>query len=256
MIKQKTDNLYDPFKMFVGKHLMIQPHLDDLAFSLGHILLNQKLSVQDITVWTIFGKETFNIRGYSNNKETYELLRNEENIWFEKLRITKYRLELEEAGYRGVDKIRTLFQPQNTSEFSFANFILPNGNLLELNNSIDEILNDNFDYLWVPAGVGGHCDHLAVRHSVLNNLVNKNLYKTIVFYEELPYSLYSKPIRWEDTGVPKYKFVKNITYHPTEDEVLIKTESISVFHSQINLRHAKVLSSHSESIAIWINNKY
>ncbi|MCL2253053.1 MAG: hypothetical protein FWC09_01290 [Lachnospiraceae bacterium] len=242
------------FKM-CGRHLLLQPHLDDIAFSIGHVLSEKIIPREEAIAYTIFGKETFNIRNYANCEKTLKLLEKEEEQWFSFSKIRYDRFCLEEAGYRGISNVRTLFQPKAANVFSETAQIPPIENGEDVNNLVKELVRGGYRYIWVPAGVGGHCDHLAVRQSVLNHMPSCPETQIIFFYEELPYSHYSAPIKWEEVFISGFKFAGRVVYQPEQVKSEQKASNLEIFYSQINESQAKVLSAQAESFSIWIRNE-
>lgn len=239
-----------------GKHLFLQPHLDDVPFSIGSFLIEEFVDKESCTVFTIFGKEFFNIRHYEHNEESIEILKSEEAKWFKFTGIKNSRLELEEAGYRGITNIRKLFRAGISSDFNLNYEELGYGNWEEVVGSVKEVINkDNFDYIWIPSGVGGHCDHMAVRQAALSLIPKLKKLKGVIFYDELPYSMYSKPIDWEKCNISGFEKIGTLTHELKEDEQVKKYESLKFFYSQIDKRQALALSKHREKITLWIREE-
>lgn len=238
----------------VGKHLLLQPHLDDLPFSIGSILLEQYIKKEDSTIYTIFGKEFFNIRNYAHDEHAMQILKDEEAKWFQSAGMESHRFELEEAGYRGITSIRKLFRTKSADQFDLCYKELEYGNWEEVLGCIEKILSKHtWDFLWVPAGVGGHCDHIAVRQAVLE-LVSMFQGKGILFFEELPYSLYSKPLDWSKCMIPGFHLEERMVHTLSQEEETYKYESLKHFHSQIDDRQAMALCHHPETATLWMRN--
>lgn len=235
-----------------GKHLFIQPHLDDVPFSVGSLILNDYFPKQDCSFFTIFGKEFFNIRSYEHNNVTMDILKVQEENWFKNAGIRNNRYELEEAGYRGITDVRKLFRTKLASEFTMDYESLGYGNKGDVWACIKEILKKNeSDYVWIPAGIGGHCDHLAVRQAMIE-LADDYNGKGILFYEELPYRLYSRPLDWNKCMIRGFHKEKQILHELSLEEEILKYESLKYFDSQIDDRQAKILCSKGECICLWV----
>lgn len=238
----------------VGKHLLLQPHLDDLPFSVGSILLEQYIKKEDSIVYTIFGKEFFNIRNYQHDENAMQILRQEEAKWFQSAGIKNHRFELEEAGYRGITNIRKLFRTKMADDFAMKYEELEYGNWEEVLACVKTILDSHScEYVWIPAGVGGHCDHIAVRQAILE-LVSLFQGKGILFFEELPYSLYSKPLDWSKCVIPDFHLEERMVHTLSQEEETYKYESLKHFHSQIDDRQARALCHHPETVTLWMRN--
>lgn len=239
-------------KSLEGRHLILQPHLDDVPFSLGHSLLGGAVSIDKCEVWTIFGREFFNIRSYPHSEETVEILKQEEAEWFKSQGIKVCRLELEEAGYRGIKIFRKLFQPTIASRLDFDYESLGYDNWEEVFSNISTLANSNFNYIWSPSGIGGHCDHLAVRQAVLKLAPHIKELEGIMFYDELPYTMYSKGVNWDKSDIAGFENVGKVINEPKDFEQARKYESLAAFHSQITDRQALALSTQSEGYTVWL----
>jgi len=234
-----------------GRHLLLQPHLDDIPFSVGHIVQRELLTPGHYGIWTIFGKEYFNIRCYPHDEDTENILREEERRWFQITGHPGQRLELEEAGYRGVQGVRRLFLTQRYQDSALDYDSLGYGNWGEVVEHIRRLLEPHIDYVWVPAGIGGHCDHLAVRQAVIQ-LAEESSLRGILFYHELPYSMYSKSMDWSRFSVDGFRQYGTVQCVPSPQDIEEKRSRISIFHSQIDARQSLVLSGETERIAIWL----
>lgn len=233
-----------------GRHLLLQPHLDDIPFSMGHLLADGLLRGSEYEIWTVFGKEFFNIRDYPQDEQTSRLLQEEERRWFAQEGHPLRRLELEEAGYRGVTGVRRLFRTGLYQQAALNYDSLGYGNWQAVLEAVRE-LGRQAAYVWVPAGIGGHCDHLALRQAALQAARLEPAIRGLLFYHELPYSLYSREIDWDQFEIDGFRQEEGLTHQPTDAEARRKQESIGVFYSQITDRQAGVLARHTEKVAIW-----
>lgn len=238
-----------------GSHLLLQPHLDDIPFSMGDTLLEGVLGDKNYEVWTLFGKEYFNIREYPHDESTIEILHKEENLWFERIGTEIHRLEMEEAGYRGIANPRKLFLAQAALKPNFDYGSMDYGNWEPVLANFRMLVEKGFQYIWAPAGVGGHCDHLAVRQAVLEIVPACKEVQGVLFYDELPYKMYSKPIIWENFDIPGFHIAGKADNMLGEEKINRKYESLLIFHSQINQRQAAVLSAWNESMTIWLRGR-
>lgn len=230
---------------------MLQPHLDDLPFSIGHLLRRKEWVPAVYRMWTIFGKEFFNIRGYPHDLNTESILAEEERLWSRQSGYQLNRLSLGEAGYRGVNSIRRLFLTSRCHESELDYEAMGYGNWQEVLGSIRSLIQPDVSSIWVPAGIGGHCDHLAVRQAVINLALQSNVC-VILFYHELPYSQYSKIIDWSSFSVRGFKHIGLISCKPSKLEAAEKQRNISVFHSQINERQSMTLARETECVSVWL----
>lgn len=248
------DSAISALKGLSGTHLMLQPHLDDLPFSIGHFLRSKLFIPASYQLWTVFGKEYFNIRGYPHDESTESILVQEELHWSALSGYPVRRLPLEEAGYRGVTRIRQLFLTARYHDPLLNYDALGYGNWQEVLEHMRTLIQPDVTCLWIPAGIGGHCDHLAVRQAVLTLVPESNV-QGLIFYHELPYGQYSKTIEWENFHVSGFEYGGMICHNPTAQEAAHKEKEIALYYSQINERQAKTLSRETEQISVWLRRE-
>jgi hypothetical protein len=238
-------------KRYPGKHLMLQPHLDDIAFSIGHMIHDGLLKPVDNDIRTVFSLEWFNIRQLPFDQHTVSLLWEEEEQWFLQEGLQFSRMPLEEAGYRGVNHVRKLFLTGHADKHDLDYASLGYGNWEDVLHHIGQAL-EGFDYIWAPAGIGGHCDHLSVRHAVMKLAAERANIKGLFMYEELPYRIYSRPILWDQFHIEGFAYREKIHKAPDPQEVRRKCDSLAAYYTQIDDRQALALSAEDEVVVIWL----
>lgn len=169
----------------MNKVLVLSPHLDDAAFSLGPYLADASKK-NKITVATVFTKSEKDLsdfamacqldKGLSCDVDYMSIRREEDIEWSNRINVKVIHGLLPEAPHRGYNSAKELF-----------------GSITELPN-FENDLNDWFldllhktkpDAIFCPLGVGSHVDHVLVRQTVLNQKLSK---APIFLYKDLPYA--------------------------------------------------------------------
>ena len=244
IIKDLADSVFTE-----GKHVVIQPHLDDIPFSLSYFLNTEM--VKEKKAYTIFGKEFFNIRDYPHTNATVEILKEEEKKWFDCMGINHERFENEEAGYRGIAKVRELFSPSRFTRFDLSGEDFSGTIYKKVEESIKIILKEKPDYIWIPAGIGGHIDHIMVRLVALKLISQCDYIKNVFLYEEYPYRIYSKQVNWKDVYIDSLKFIGEIAVIPDEQDWKSKYTKLLYFQSQITEQQIESMVMREEKVSVW-----
>lgn len=234
-----------------GKHILLQPHLDDVPFSLSYFLDSKVMKDKKKKTVTVFGKEYFNIHNYPHTKETEKILVLEEKVWFQKAGIPLKRYELEEAGFRGITEVRKLFSPKLANNFNIGREFFDEKIYDEVVKVVNEIQNEEPDCLWIPAAIGGHIDHLLLRQVAIELCKEENTVKHVIFYEDYPYRMYSKPIAWDQVIMECWSHIGEISLEPQAIDSNRKFMNLLAYHSQITEKQLKSLVLQSEFISIW-----
>lgn len=176
------------------KKIVLAPHYDDLAFSLGGLALNLSNKKCKVEEWVIFSNSNYLFNDNNGNKDVSEnriqkvskIRLNEELNALRKLGNVKIKVcDQDEALLRGY-KTRT------------RDHIFPYG----LDKKADGIATKNIEkiikpllnkdvQIFAPLSIKEHVDHIIVRNT-LTNLIkdNKKRKAKIFFYEDLPYATY------------------------------------------------------------------
>lgn len=171
--------------------LVLSPHLDDAAFSLGPLLAQYSKSVRFI-VATAFSKSvdspsSFALacqldKGLSVNDDYMAIRKQEDLGWAEIIGVEAIYGELPEAPHRGYNSAAALFGP-----------LLPEIDVRKhLFEWTTHLLNQYKPIaLLSPMGIGNHVDHILVKETAEHlNIAEVPVY----FYKDLPYAGDSKNV--------------------------------------------------------------
>jgi LmbE family N-acetylglucosaminyl deacetylase len=167
----------------LGLILLVSPHADDVAYSLGGHLASGKLPAERCQLITVFTRSNFapycavsfrDIEGVSK-------IRAQEDEDFARRKGLKLcRMSLEEAPLRdGIVNVDDLFVPLGgTVGTEASNMVCHLAELLK-----PWVL--RYDLVYGPLGLGGHVDHLIVHRAMQRCLADVSRLR---FYEDVPYA--------------------------------------------------------------------
>lgn len=160
------------------KTILISPHSDDIAYSLGGTLLTEYLSSPMMLV-TVFTKSNFSRRvKLSDPKEITKIRTLEDAKFAEEIRIEYKGLNFPESPLRGKITYEEIFG--NSDPYSDPIY-------REVYVSLSKLLKEFPDALVIsPMSIGNHLDHRIVLESCLAICKENNI--KILFYEDLPYA--------------------------------------------------------------------
>lgn len=167
------------------EHLRVylSPHRDDVCFSLGgEISLLPGGQLVNVYTQSIFAELRNKPVEYRDLQVTVSAVRQKEDMQFaERCRLSVTDLGFCEPAIRG----RTPFSQSRDCDVSLISD--------KLIACLREVSQPSSKYLcrilFCPLAVGGHIDHMAVLHCVLDNWKLLRERFSIVFFEELPYAL-------------------------------------------------------------------
>jgi LmbE family N-acetylglucosaminyl deacetylase len=171
--------------------LVLSPHLDDAAFSLGPLLAQYAKSSRFI-VATAFSKSVNSYssfalacqldKGLSADEDYMAIRKKEDTVWAKAIGIEAIYGELPEAPHRGYNSAAELFGS-----------LLPEIDLREhLFKWIEHLLRQHKPLaLLSPLSIGNHVDHILIRETVERF---NNAEVPVYFYKDLPYAADSKNI--------------------------------------------------------------
>lgn len=227
------------------KTILISPHCDDIAFSIGGIIAIDFLK-PPLEIVTVFSKSMYAPCLKENNLESVSKIRNlEENKYAEIIGAKIYSLQFPDSSLRGCQK-HQLDAFKDFDELSDPIFV-------EVYNSLSNIMSEHPEAdIICPLGIGNHIDHLLV-FSICTRLCIENNRK-ITYYEDLPYAadLRLKEIRQRvDSLSKKYNFeIKPYKVNIT-DKLNYKVRNLRMYKSQIcNEKDIFKIKVHSTRIGI------
>ncbi len=171
---------------FEIKTILVSPHSDDIAYSLGGTLLQDYFN-RPVLMVTVFTRSNFTLCVKLSNSELISKMRHLEDVQFtNKNEIRFLGFPFPEAPLRGMSR-REIFS--NIKPESFTIFS-------DVYRALSELIKSYpCDLIVSPMGLGNHIDHVMVSN-ICNKIAQENN-KRIVFYEDLPYAslLASKQIK-------------------------------------------------------------
>jgi len=159
--------------------IILSPHADDAALSLGGILCKRMLE-EPITLVTIFGRSNYlRESAFQSNWEIVTATRKYEDFAFTNSLGIKLRyLDFPEASLRLGSSFDKIFSKKIHTEDQF-----PPDLVMIIREIID---NERPKFLFVPLGLGLHRDHLIVNR--LSRELASHGAPIVIYYEDLPYA--------------------------------------------------------------------
>jgi LmbE family N-acetylglucosaminyl deacetylase len=162
-------------------HLFLSPHLDDAIWSSGGRMAYLLRHGEKVTVITVFCGIVDTTQGVRWRQIANARVRERENSSaITSLGVQHMQLDYLEAALR-TDAAGKFICSSPDDLFQNANIhaatLLP-----QLRQTLEQVLNSSWETINVPLAMGGHVDHILVRH-VAETIVKQNLF----FYEDFPY---------------------------------------------------------------------
>lgn len=185
------------FPDFRRRVLVIEPHSDDAALSVGGVMWLWQ-NTHEFTVATIASKSNFTSY-YTIDRDFFDVnrisaLRGAEGQLFASLVGGKYRAaNLPDAVLRYRDSNWSLewFRRNRLSVLLSVSRSYEENQLFDWAQSIRKLIEDmNPEEIWMPMGIGTHCDHQLTRDACLKLFAEHPLWikeKTIRMYQDVPY---------------------------------------------------------------------
>lgn len=203
--------------------LLLSPHYDDIAFSIGGLVLQLK-NLHRLWLIILFGQTNYT---FKCNVRNVNIIRNLEDQCFAQ-KINAYRkiYKLPDTSIlKHTEVSEVLFNPFNGD----SRYEECKKNILSLIEQLQP------DFIFSPIGLGGHIDH----RITFDIVFNMKIYERCLFYEDIPYVTYlsnnkiNKIVRmYLGNKVAHYLF--DVTQQHNE-----KIENIRIYESQVerNLIH-------------------
>ena len=179
-----------------GLVVFLSPHLDDVVASCGGTISHLACIGTEVEVVTVFaGSPTDELSEFAASLHaTWRLpydapawRRDENRRALSDLGAGSICLSFQDAIYRRPGRGQSCLYASKDQLFS-GNWQNESGLLGALVDGLESVLAErNWSVLCVPAGVGGHVDHLLVRTAAQSACARME--SRIVFYEDLPYAL-------------------------------------------------------------------
>ena len=164
--------------------LLVSPHADDVAYSLGGHLASGRLRAERCVLLTVFGRSDFApyARPRPGGVTETTRLRAGEDVAFARHRgLELHRMDLEEAPLReGITDMKDLF----VSPAAWGAATEPNEWLERLVVELGPLVSE-YATVYGPLGVGGQFDHVLVRRVLQRSLGGG---AALRLYEDVPYA--------------------------------------------------------------------
>jgi LmbE family N-acetylglucosaminyl deacetylase len=178
--------------------LVIEPHMDDAALSVGGLLWRLREECE-ITLLTVAGQSNFTSYYYSDREyfdvATVSSLRKAESELLMRLLGGRHTtLDLPEAPLRCKpgNWTRAWYRAHRKLVDAYITHGALEREVEAWSNAIADVLaSTDAEEIWLPLGVGSHVDHELTRNSCLRALSHMNgidRQKAVFFYQEVPYA--------------------------------------------------------------------
>lgn len=160
-----------------NKYIILSPHSDDAAFSLGASIADNIF--KNIQIHTLFSESTCTANNQNKDITQVTRIRKEEDeLFFStcKSKVKLYYFDLLDAPLRLNIKEEEVCSNQNTT--------MDERLINKIEQTLLNLLTED-SILLSPLGLGNHVDHLLVREMALK-LIKNNI--NVGFYEDLPYA--------------------------------------------------------------------
>ena len=218
------------------KIVLLSPHHDDIAFSIGGMISLDYIKNTDYAYYlvNIFNKTCYSLPTFQTNHISKQ--RNSEDDKFVKLfMLNKINLSLSDSSLIGhTAHSEAICVPSDTRRSHLTNKL----------DNIFKCIKPN--RVFCPLGIGGHIDHKMVKEVCLE--IFKNSYHKLFFYEDLPYAYGHNPNDMETT----IKKLTNLELHAHDINITsvwhMKEKSISFYKSQITKEIIDKIRKYAESL--------
>ncbi|CAG0964081.1 2'-N-acetylparomamine deacetylase [Methanosarcinales archaeon] len=225
------------------KTILVSPHSDDIAYSIGGTLL-QNFFNRPILMVTIFTKSNYSPSIKISGSKIISKVRRLEDIGFaDKLEMEYQSLNFNEPPLRGYSRVDIFANNNPTSDPIYTEV---HNNLLKLIKSY------RCNLIVSPMGLGNHIDHIMLC-DICYRIAKENNIK-IVFYEDLQYAsmLTLKQIKDRANSInPNLKYsninISSIFHDKIENMKFYKTQARRTFFTMIK-SHALRLGIQNKSL--------
>lgn len=221
-----------------GGTLVLSPHPDDAAFSLGGSLARGAFP-GPVVVLTVFGRSNFNGHGFEDDQENITAFRRLEDQRFcDSIGATLDWADCEEAGLRIGSTLQDVFtRDERIVEQPIGLSDLIVGKFLEYKPLC----------IAAPMGLGRHVDHICISDAVQKSFAGR---PEVVFYEELPYA---RKLSLADIEHRARLLVPDARPYQVgwgKDTMAQKLQCCAMYGSQWNARIESAVVEYAESLAL------
>jgi len=234
------------------KNIILSPHCDDAAFSLGGLLLSG--IIENAEILTVFSISNCTYNNLEDSIENITTIRKKEDEEFFKQCKSKIHLHY-------MDKLDAPIRMGIESTDVFNSTVTKND--IKICTEIISFILNNFsvaDIIYAPLALGNHIDHYIVLEAALHML---EIGYKVTFYEDLPYA----------ENVKKYQLDKKLTLLKkrtankysrktihTNISILHKKKALEIYQSQLDsstidriAKYHKSLHQNKIYYTLWIN---
>jgi LmbE family N-acetylglucosaminyl deacetylase len=178
--------------------MVIEPHMDDAALSIGGLMLQRRGECEFLLVTVATQSLASSYRGRDRDffdvRTVSNLRKAESEIVARMLWGRHIPLDLREATLRYNPQNWTLdwFQRHEQAIYAYLEHAAGQGELELWTSTIAKVIEDHDpEEIWMPLGIGVHVDHQLTRHACLNILrTNPKLVeqRVVRFFQDVPYA--------------------------------------------------------------------
>ena len=229
--------------------LVIEPHMDDAALSLGGTM-SLRRNECEFTVLSLAGISNFTSyfevdREFFDIPEVTALRKAESALFLKHVGGHHLTLDLLEAPlrYRNAHWTLDWFRQHRNAMWALVARSPGSGELEEWTGALARFFTSfEADEIWMPLGVGNHVDHQLARDACLQVLSKPGLIKArkVRFYEDMPYT-----VNWAGHADRVITALRNAGARIERERVNIseamtkKLELLSIFGSQFKMNHIR-----------------
>ncbi len=220
------------------KTILVSPHSDDIAFSIGGTLL-QNIFNRPFLMVTIFTKSNYSPCINICKSDTITKVRHSEDVEFaDKLEIEFQSFDFSEPPLRGYSHQEIFANNNPVSDPIYT----------EVYDALSRLIKSSQCELIVsPMGLGNHIDHNIVCDICCRIAKENNI--RIVFYEDLQYA---SRLTLKQIKVRAYSISPNIKHHKIDITYLFndKLENIKLYKTQARRIFQTMIKSHAFRLGI------
>lgn len=223
------------------KTILVSPHSDDIAYSIGGTLL-QNFFNRPILMVTIFTKSNYSPSIKISGSEIISKVRHLEDVGFtDKLEIDFQGFNFNEPPLRGYSRVDIFANNNPTSDPIYT----------EVHNSLLKLIKSYpCDLIVSPMGLGNHIDHIMLC-DICRRIAEENNIR-IVFYEDLQYA---SMLTLKQIKVRAYSINPNLKYSNINISSIFndKIENMKFYKTQARRTFFTMIKSHA--LRLGIENK-
>lgn len=235
-----------------NKIVILSPHADDAIFSLSGLMIKH-LNNFEFHIINILGHQDFTLyNDFADGKIESDFVHKEEKLAWLMLHIQNgVFLPFEDAAMRPCYSDRPIIDSglDSKSIIHFEKELFENI-CFQINALIKTI---KPAHIFCPLGIGRHVDHIIVREAAL---ANRDLYKTLCFYEESPYMIsFDKTGEINEVEINTQKKLKKRKID-ISNEISEKRKLLNLYKSQLKKFQVNAMIRHSQATDLHYYENY